>query len=119
MPTIKRPGVLFVVFILLLAGAMTYFFVLSDDYLDYTSQTIESAASVAPLNKESLQERRAPKTTAFDTEVKYRKFFITAPNAKKVEIAADFNRWGKDPIVLKGYRKGYFDTSVALTAGFC
>ena len=117
MLTIKRPGVLFVVFILLLAGATTWFFVLSDDYIEYTSQTIESAASVAPLNKESLQERRTPKATPFDTEVKYRKFFITAPYAKKVEIAADFNRWGKDPIVLKAYRKGYFDTSVALTAG--
>ncbi|MCQ2411054.1 MAG: glycogen-binding domain-containing protein, partial [Elusimicrobiaceae bacterium] len=39
------------------------------------------------------------------------------PGATRVELQADFNRWGQDPIVLKPYRKGYFDTSVALTAG--
>ena len=50
-------------------------------------------------------------------QVKYRKFYLTAPGAKKVELLADFNRWGKDPIVLKPYRKGYFETSVALTGG--
>ena len=34
-----------------------------------------------------------------------------------MELLADFNRWGKDPIELKAYRKGYFETSVALTGG--
>ena len=34
-----------------------------------------------------------------------------------MELLADFNRWGKDPIVLKPYRKGYFETSIALTGG--
>ena len=117
MPTIKRPGVLFVILILLLAFALTCFFLAADDYTDYASHTIESAASVAPLNKQSLLEHEQPRPTPFDTEVKYRKFFLTAPGAQRVELVADFNRWGKDPIVLKGYRKGYFDTSVALTAG--
>ena len=50
-------------------------------------------------------------------EVKYRTFFITRPGAERVELRGDFNRWGKDPIVLTAYKKGYFETSVALAAG--
>ncbi len=117
MPKIKRPGALFVLFVLLIAIVLTWFFVASEDYYDYAADTIESSASVAPLNKESLLARMQPVRHKYDTEVKYRKFYITAPGAKKVELLADFNRWGKDPIVLKPYRKGYFETSVALTGG--
>ena len=115
MPKIKRPGALFVLFVLLIALVLTWFFVSSEDYYDYAADTIESSASVAPLNKESLIARMQPVRHSYDTEVKYRKFYITAPGAKKVELLADFNRWGKDPIELKAYRKGYFETSVALT----
>ena len=50
-------------------------------------------------------------------EVKYRTFFLTVPSASQVELVADFNRFGKDPIILKPYKKGYFETSVALTSG--
>ena len=117
MPKIKRPGALFVLFVLLIAIVLTWFFAASEDYYDYAADTIESSASVAPLNKESLLARMQPVRHNNDTEVKYRKFYITAPGAKKVELLADFNRWGKDPIVLKPYRKGYFETSVALTGG--
>ena len=117
MPKIKRPGVLFVLFILLLAFGLTVFFVQAQDYYDYGAQTIEAAASTAPLNKESELAVAKLKSTSYDTEVKYRKFFLTFNGAKKVELQADFNRWGKDPIELKGYRKGYFETSVALTGG--
>ncbi len=117
MPKIKRPGALFVLFVLLIALVLTWFFVASEDYYDYAADTIESSASVAPLNKESLIARLQPVRHSYDTEVKYRKFYITAPGAKKVELLADFNRWGKDPIELKAYRKGYFETSVALTGG--
>ncbi|OUO57327.1 glycogen-binding domain-containing protein [Candidatus Avelusimicrobium gallicola] len=117
MPKIKRPGALFVLFVLLIAIVLTWFFAASEDYYDYAADTIESSASVAPLNKESLLARMQPVRHNYDTEVKYRKFYITAPGAKKVELLADFNRWGKDPIVLKPYRKGYFETSVALTGG--
>lgn len=117
MPKIKRPGALFVLFLILLALVLTWFFAASEDYYDYTSDTIESSASVAPLNKESLLARSAPVRRKYDTEVKYRTFYLTAPGAKKVELLADFNRWGKDPIELKAYRKGYFETSVALTGG--
>ena len=115
MPKIKRPGALFVLFVLLIALVLTWFFVSSEDYYDYAADTIESSASVAPLNKESLIARMQPVRHSYDTEVKYRKFYITAPGAKKVELLADFNRWGKDPIELQAYRKGYFETSVALT----
>ncbi len=117
MPKIKKPGALFVLFVLLIAIVLTWFFVASEDYYDYAADTIEGSASVAPLNKESLIARLQPAKQAYDTEVKYRKFYLTAPGAKKVELLADFNRWGKDPIVLKAYRKGYFETSVALTGG--
>lgn len=117
MPKIKRPGALFVLFILLIVIVLTWFFMASEDYYDYTADTIENSASVAPLNKESLIARMQPVRHSYDTEVKYRKFYITAPGAQKVELLADFNRWGKDPIVLKPYRKGYFETSVALTGG--
>lgn len=117
MPKIKRPGALFVLFVLLIALVLTWFFVASEDYYDYAADTIESSASVAPLNKESLIARLQPVRHSYDTEVKYRKFYITVPGAKKVELLADFNRWGKDPIELKAYRKGYFETSVALTGG--
>ena len=117
MPKIKKPGALFVLFVLLIALVLTWFFVASEDYYDYAADTIESSASVAPLNKESLIARLQPVRHSYDTEVKYRKFYITVPGAKKVELLADFNRWGKDPIELKAYRKGYFETSVALTGG--
>lgn len=117
MPKIKKPGALFVLFVLLIVLVLTWFFVASEDYYDYAADTIESSASVSPLNKESLLARMKPVKQNYDTEVKYRKFYLTAPGAKKVELLADFNRWGKDPIVLKAYRKGYFETSVALTGG--
>lgn len=117
MPKIKRPGALFVCFILLLAASLIALLNVSEDYYNYAAGTIEAAASVAPLNKESQLAATQPPRIPYDTEVKYRKFFITVPHAKKVSLAADFNRWGKDPIDLKAYQKGYFETSVALTGG--
>lgn len=117
MPKIKRPGPLFVLFLLLIAFTLTWFFVVSEDYYAFSAGSIESASGVAPLNKESFLSRKKAPTVSYDTEVKYRKFYLTAPGAKKVELLADFNRWGKDPILLKPYRKGYFETSIALTGG--
>ena len=117
MPKIKRPGALVVLFLILIALVLTWFFAVSEDYYDYAADTIESSASVAPLNKESLLASAKPVRQPYDTEVKYRKFYLTAPGAQKVELLADFNRWGKDPITLTKYRKGYFETSVALTGG--
>lgn len=117
MPKIKKPGALFVLFLMLIALVLTWFFISSEDYYDYAADTIEGAASVAPLNKESLLAQAVPPRMGYDTEVKYRKFYLTAPGAKEVFLLADFNRWGKDPLPLKPYRKGYFETSVALTGG--
>ena len=116
MPTIKHPGVLFSLFLFLMVVLLIGFLSAMSDYYDDTSGAIENTASIAPLNKESLLARRAG-SVAYDTEVKYRKFFITVPGAQQVELLADFNRWGKDRVLLKPYRKGYFETSVALTAG--
>ena len=117
MPPIKRPGILFPLFVFLIAIGLVGFFVAASDYYGYTAGVIENTASISALNKESLLTRLKPTSIPYDTEVKYRKFFITAPGAQRVELLADFNRWGKDPVVLKAYRKGYFETSVALTAG--
>lgn len=114
---IKKPGVLFVVFLVLISVVLTWFFVVSEDYYDYAGDTIESSASAASVNKETLLAQAKPRPEKFNTEVKYRNFFITAPGAKKVELQADFNRWGQDPILLKPYKRGYFETSVALTGG--
>lgn len=114
---IKRPGALFVLFLILISIVLTWFFVVSEDYYDYASDAIESSASAAPLNKEVLLAQASPKKEQFNTEVKYRNFFLTVPGAKSVQLQADFNRWGQDPIYLKPYKRGYFETSVALTGG--
>lgn len=113
----KQPGVLFAFFLFLMVFMLTWFFAVASDYYEYAASAIENTASIAPLSKDSLQVRQQPRPLPYDTEVKYRKFYLTVPGAKKVELAADFNRWGQDPIELKAYRKGYFETSVALTAG--
>ena len=117
MKTTKHTGGLFVVFLLLFVGAVLWFFTVAEDYYAYTVRTIEGASHVAPLDKESMRLRLEPPSVQYDTEVKYRKFFITAPGAEKVELQGDFNRWGQDPILLTAYKKGYFETSVALAGG--
>lgn len=115
--TPKRTGVLFGVFLLLLIASLILFFFEAEDFYTFTSGTLETAASVAPLSKESVLSAQNRPPEKFDTEVKYRTFFLTAPNASRVELLADFNRWGKDPVVLRPYKRGYFETSVALTGG--
>lgn len=113
----KKPGTLFVLFIILIGVVLTWFFVVAEDYYDYAGQTIESSAQIAPVDKEELVGRNINTASGFDPEIKYRNFFITAPGAQRVELLADFNQWGKTPIVLKAYSRGYFETSVALTSG--
>ncbi len=117
MKTTKQAGALFSVFLLLFIGAILWLFQVGEDYYSYTVRAIEGASHAVPLHKESMRERVQPTEVAYDTEVKYRKFFLTAPEATKVELQGDFNRWGKDPIVLNPYKKGYFETSVALAGG--
>ena len=117
MKTTKSTGELFLIFLALFVGTLIGVFTLAEDYVIYTTGTIEEARSVVPLHKEEMLARVTSTQIPYDTEVKYRKFFITAPGASQVELRADFNRWGKDPIVLTPYKKGYFETSVALTGG--
>ncbi len=117
MKTTKRAGGLFAVFLLLLIGALIWFFNVADEYYTFMSGTLKGAEPVVPLNKEDMLARHTPAPVSYDTEVKYRKFFITAPNAGKVELVGDFNRWGQDAIVLTPYKKGYFETSVSLASG--
>lgn len=107
----------FALFLALFVGGVIWFFTQAESYYTFTTNTIEGARRVAPLNKEDMLVRMTPADVSYDTEIKYRKFFITAPGAQQVELRGDFNRWGKDPIVLTPYKKGYFETSVALAAG--
>ncbi len=113
----KKPGALFGFFLLLVCAALTWFFVVGEDYYDYTSGSIESAAQSATLDKEDLSALSRPAREKYDTEIKYRNFFLTAPGAKSVQLQADFNGWGRTPIELKPYARGYFETSLALAAG--
>lgn len=117
MPKIKRPGALFVLFLILVSVILTWFFVASEDYYDYAAESIESSARLAPMDKSDVLALHTPAKQNFNSEVKYRNFFISAPGAKQVELQADFNRWGQQPIILKPYSRGYFETSVALTSG--
>ena len=117
MKTTKNTQYLFVFFLVLLIAGVLGAFAVGEDYYSFVAGTLEGARSVAPLNKEDMLVRQNPDPVAFDTEVKYRKFFITAPGAQQVELRGDFNRWGKDPILLTPYKKGYFETSVALAGG--
>lgn len=117
MPTTKKPGALFVLFLVLVMGALLWVLTTARDYYDFTTRTVEHAAAAKPLNKEALLQRNQYPPEPFNTEVKYRTFFLTYPGAEKVELVADFNRWGKDPLVLQNYRKNYFEISVALTSG--
>ncbi len=113
----NRLGALFSLFLVLLIGGLLWLFNAAEDYFTFTADTAEAAASTAALDKESVNTLLKPTEEKFNTEVKYRTFYLTVPSAKKVELAADFNRFGRDPIVLKSYPKGYFETSVALTSG--
>ena len=108
---------LFVVFLMLLVGALLLCFMAGEDFYTYSVGAIQGASIVSPLNREDMLARVNPEPVSYDTKVKYRKFFITAPGAEQVELRADFNRWGKDPILLTPYKKGYFEISVALTGG--
>ena len=117
MKNAKQPNGLFVILLALIVGALLCCFVAGEDFYTYSLKAIEGASLVAPLNQEGMLARVHPAPISYDTEVKYRKFFITAPGAKQVELRADFNRWGKDPILLTPYKKGYFEVSVALTGG--
>lgn len=117
MKTTKYSSIFFVLFLALIVGVLLSCFIAGEDFYTYTVGAIEGARSVSPLNQEDMLARVHPTSITYDTEVKYRKFFITAPGAQQVELRADFNRWGKDPILLTPYKKGYFEISVALTSG--
>ena len=98
-------------------GALLWFLTTARDYYNFTARTVENAAAAKPLHKDDLLQINQYPSEPFNTEVKYRTFFLTYPGAEKLELLADFNRWGKDPLVLQNYRKNYFEISVALTSG--
>lgn len=96
--------------LIILAACLVVLFNAGKDYYETVNLKPGPPAAVP-------QPQKPQSPTPYDTEIKFRKFFITAPGAKQVELAADFNNWGAAPIVLTPYTKGYFDTSVALAAG--
>ena len=113
----KRSGRLFALFLVLFMGALCWFLTRAQAWYVYAQNSIELATRVAALNKEDMQKRITPATVPTDTEVKYRTFYLTYPGAETVELRGDFNRWGKEPVMLTPYKKGYFETSVALATG--
>ena len=113
----KPTSRLFGLFLVLLIAAIVWFFTQTDTYYNFVVSSIKTAAQVPPLHKEAMLMRVQPVPNAYDQEVKYRKFFITVPQAQKVELLADFNGWGKEPLELTAYKKGYFEISVALAGG--
>lgn len=113
----KKTGPLFVLFLLLISAALTAFFVYSEDFYDYTAGAIEASAQSATLDKDDLKKLASPPRQALNTDIKFRNLFITDTRAKQVELHADFNNWGKNPIILKPYSRGYFEISLALPAG--
>ena len=113
----NKPGILFGLLLLLMCAVLVLFLIASERYYTYTSTSIEGAAGAATLDKDDLSKLAAAGQEKLNTEVKFRNFFLTFPGAKKVELQADFNGWGKVPLELKGYSRGYFEISVALAAG--
>ena len=113
----KKPGALFSFLLLVFCAAVLLFLTVGQDYYQYASGAIEGAASVAAVDKETMVKLAIPSAEKLNTEIKFRNFFLTAPSAKTVELQADFNGWGKVPLKLKPYARGYFETSVALPAG--
>lgn len=102
---LKKPGVLFVVFLLLISVMLTWFFVTAEDFYDYAGNTIESSARVAPVTKEDATALLAPHKRGFNTEVKYRRFFITPPGPKRWNCWPILTAGGKTPLNLKNTAK--------------
>lgn len=114
---LKKPGALFALFLLLLGGAVVLFLMAGDEYYAYLSSSVESAAQVPVPGKKELDELATAEPEKLNTDIRFRNFFLTFPGAKKVELQADFNGWGKVPLELHPYSKGYFEISVVLPAG--
>jgi len=107
--TASAPKTMFLTLIIL-ALIVFALFTLGREYYDFTQTLPQGGAEAAPPPPASDPKQ-------YDTEVKFRKFFITAPGAKQVELIADFNNWGEQPIEFKEYNKSYFDVTVALASG--
>lgn len=113
----NKPGILFGLLLLLMCAVLILFLTAAEQYYDYAATSIEGASGAATLDKDDLSKLASASQEKLNTEVKFRNFFLTFPGAKKVELQADFNGWGKVPLELKAYSRGYFEISVALAAG--
>lgn len=113
----RKPGALFALFLILLCVTLTMFFSAAEDYYDYASGSIEASAQTAALGKNDLAALARPGKEPLNTDIKFRNFFLAAPGAKKVMLEADFNGWGKMPLQMRPYGRGYFETSLALPSG--
>ena len=70
----KKPGALFVLFLLLMCATLTWFFTAGEDYYDYASGTVEGAAQTVPLEKDDLSALTKKPKEKFNTEIKFRNF---------------------------------------------
>lgn len=116
-PQRNHTGPLFIVFLILFIGCTLALLGAGEDFFTFAADTIKASAQAEPLSKQNALKLSRPADMKLETGIKYRKFSITAPKAKKVELLADINGWGKYPIELKGNEKGYFETTLVLSAG--
>jgi len=96
--------------LIILAVVLFTAFAAGKDY--YNAYTAKPSRVVFPPS-----ETHAAQIKDDGTEVRFRKFFITVYGAKQVELLADFNKFGVEPIMLTPYSKGYFEVTLALAAG--
>lgn len=95
---------------LLFVVALIFLFTSADGYYGFIRAWRAGARGPAPQRTVLYTPSAAP-------EIKFRKFYITEDGAEQVELKADFNGWGKTPVVLTKYNKGYNEISLALAAG--
>jgi len=116
-PQRKHTGGLFGVFLLLLIGGLMLLLAAGEQFFGAVSDAVKVSARAVPSTKAQTLKNTRPVQAKLENDVKYRKFSLTAPNAEKVELLADFNDWGKYPLPLKNNGKGYFETTLVLSAG--
>lgn len=116
-PQRNRPGAFFGLFLIVFIVGVLALLNVGEDFFGEVSEAVKTLAQTEPLSKQNALKKQNPEAAKLETDVKYRTFSITAPKAKRVQLLADINGWGKYPIELKGNDKGYFETTLVLSAG--
>ena len=113
----NRPGVFFGVYLILIVLCVLGLLGAGEELMHFTTGVVRDAAQATPLDKAQALAVHNGHALPAKSEIKYRKFFITAPRAGKVELRGDFNQWGAQPLELKTTRPDYFEITLALSDG--